>query len=100
MSSMPLVAPVRSTAPVMEENESVLMTIQHLVSDVTGFEPEETTITTHLDEFQIEDFPLIIKKINLKFRISLTPRQVIEDCETIGDLIGMVEDAAQYDSDF
>lgn len=71
-------------------------TLQEAIAEVTGIDPEEIRLQTYLEEFNPADMPNIILKVNQTFRLSLKPKYILEECETVGDLVALIDDEQEW----
>ncbi len=66
--------------------------LQELIAEVTGNDSEEITPTTYMEEFHPADIPQMVNNINQHFGVRLAPKQVLDECETIDELVALIED--------
>lgn len=70
--------------------------IQTITVDVTGSEPEEITPNLFLEEISMEEFPKIIVRVNQKYGLTLSAKEILSECETLDDLVMLVEDEQEW----
>lgn len=77
--------------------------VQNIISQATFSDPQEVTWDTELSEYSLEVFPKIIKALNEHFTesdtgvvLTLSARQVLGSCETVGELVTEIEDQIEY----
>jgi acyl carrier protein len=76
-----------------------LASVQDIIAELTGYDPQDIQPHYHLeDDLQLDlerDFPLVIKRINRHFNTNLSSKELINEVETIADLVEYIEDETE-----
>lgn len=77
-------------------NEEILRRVQEIIALETGIDPIDIQPHTDLfEELQLSTetvFPIIIKRINAAMQTSLKADDLVDEVETISELIDVIED--------
>lgn len=82
-----------------ETTSPTLQALQNIIAEMTGYEPHDIQPHYHLeDDLQLDmerDFPLLIKRINRHFTTTLNSKDLMDEIETIADLVEYIEDETE-----